>query len=290
MTTPPPTECLPDIGKAPLAARLSGGLGFALGGVGLALKHAELRWPALLAVALNFVIYGALVALGFHFIADFSSDPNAAQDWFSTAMRWGAVALRALLLALWLLGSLWGAIALGGILAGPLFDLLSERTEKMLIGRTVGPPFSFTTTLQTTVREVLIQLKLLFLYAPVSLGILLVGLLPVVGALLGPTLAWVWTALWVSMNFAGPTIARHGLGARQRLELLLKQPALATSFGAVGGIPFLSFFLLPLLGPGLVVGMTRMYLALAAYDHVPSQLSEAEKLALRAELPSLPKV
>lgn len=282
------SERFADVGEAALAARVTGGLGFALGGVSLTLRHAQLRWPALLAVLLNLVVYGGLAALGFYLIADLGPDPNAYEGWLRTLMEWARGALRIALLLLWLLVSIWLAILIGGLLSSPLFDLLSERTEELLIGRHVGPPFSLGTTLRLALREMGVQVKLLFLYLPVSLCLLLLSLVPFVGQLASSTLAWVWTALWVSLTFAAPATARHGLGAWQRLGLLLRNKALSTGFGAIGGVPFLSFFLLPLLGPGLVVGMTRMYLALAAYDRVPSKLSEAEKLALRVELPSLP--
>lgn len=287
--TKQPSERFPDVGNGPFAARVTGGLGFALSGVGLALRRPELRWPALASIALNLIVYGALAALGFYLLADVGPDPNAYEGWLRTVMEWARGALRVALFILWLLAAIWLAIFVGGLLSSPLFDMLSERTEELLLGRHVGPPFSFSATIRLALREMAVQVKLLFIYLPVSLVILLTNLIPLAGQLLSSTLAWVWTALWVSMTFAGPATARHGLGAGQRMKLLLDNKALSTGFGAVGGVPFLSFFLLPLLGPGLVVGMTRMYLALAAHDRVASKLSEAEKVALRVELPSLPR-
>lgn len=283
------SERFSDVGNASVTARVSGGIGFALAGVGLTLRRPELRWPALLAVLLNLVVYGALAWLGFTLLADVGPDPAAYEGWMRTVMEWARGALQVALLILWLLASIWVAILVGGLLASPLNDILSERTEELLVGRHVGPPFSLATTLRLALREIGVQVKLLLIYLPVSLVILLANLIPVAGQLLSSTLAWVWTALWVTMTFAGPATARHDLRAGQRMRLLLDHKALSTGFGAIGGVPFLSFFLLPLLGPGLVVGMTRMYLALAAHDRVPSKLSEAEKVALRAELPSLPR-
>lgn len=283
------SERFPDVSNAPFSARVSGGIGFALAGVGLTLRRPELRWPALLSILLNIVVYGALAVLGWYLVADVGPDPTAYEGWLRTVMEWARGALRVALLILWLLAAIWLAILVGGLLSSPLFDLLSERTEEMLVGRHVGAPFSLVTTLRLALREIGVQVKLLLVYLPVSLLILLANLIPVAGQLLSSTLAWVWTALWVSMTFAGPATARHGLGATARMKLLLDNKALSTGFGAIGGVPFLSFFLLPLLGPGLVVGMTRMYLALAAHDRIASKLSEAEKVALRASLPSLPR-
>ncbi len=280
-----PSERFADVSQASLTARVGSGIHFALAGVGLTLRRPDLRLLALLCVIINLVIYGGLAALGFWLIDGVGPDPSAYEGWLETAMEWARGALQVALLITWLLVSIWLAIFLGGLLCSPFFDLLSERTEQHLVGRHVGPPFSLAATVRSALLEMAVQLKLLFVYLPIALGILLVNLIPVVGQVLSSTLAWVWTAQWVTMTFAGPATARHGLTASQRMQLLFGNKALSTGFGAIGGIPFLSFFLLPLLSPALIVGMTRMYLALAAHDRVPSKLSEAEKRSLRGELP-----
>jgi CysZ protein len=113
---------------------------------------------------------------------------------------------------------------------------------------------------------------------------LALNLVPVIGQVLSPVAAWCLTALWVSMTYTGQVGARHGLGARDRTRMLVGNFGLATGFGAVGGIPFLSFFLLPLLAPALVVGMTRLYLSLAAHGHVASKLTDDEKALLSRTL------
>ena len=96
-------------------------------------------------------------------------------------------------------------------------------------------------------------------------------------------LAFVLTALWVGIGFTGNATARHGLSSAQRVRLVFSNKGLVIGFGAVGGIPFLSFLLLPLLSPALVVGGTRMFLALAAWDRIPSKLTDADKAAIRKD-------
>lgn len=276
-------ERFPDVTTAPFASRVATGIGFALEGVRLTLARPELRWIALVCVLINVVIYGALAALGFWLIGDVGPDPSAYEGWMGTAMEWVRGALQVLLLIAWLLVSIWVAIFAASLLASPFFDMLSERTEELLVGRHVGPPFSVVGAVKMALAEMAVQLKLLFVYIPVTLLILALNLVPVIGQVVSSLLAWVWTALWVTMTFAGPAAARHGLRASERTRLLFDNKATSTGFGGLGGVPFLSFLLLPLLSPALVVGMTRMYLALAAHDRVPSKLTDVEKAALKAE-------
>ena len=109
--------------------------------------------------------------------------------------------------------------------------------------------------------------------------------LPALGQILGPFLAWSLSALWVALGFTGPALARHQLGATQRVGMVFGNKAASIGFGALGGIPFVSFLVLPILSPALVVGGTRMFLVLAAYDHVASKLTEADKALLRKTNP-----
>jgi hypothetical protein len=53
---------------------------------------------------------------------------------------------------------------------------------------------------------------------------------------------------------------------------------ISLGFGAVGWL----FSYIPLTSPFLVVGGTRLYLALAAWDRIESSLSDDEKQKLRA--------
>src|SRR5688500_7752258 len=96
-----PSARFPDVGKQPFAARVSGGIGFALAGVGLTLQRPELRWPALASIVLNLVVYGALAALGWYLVGDVGPDPTAYEGWLRTLMEWARGALRVALLILW---------------------------------------------------------------------------------------------------------------------------------------------------------------------------------------------
>lgn len=254
-----------------------------LAGVRASWSRPELRWLSVGTVLLHGLVYGALLLLGF-WIADgvvlISPTGDGIAD---TLVRWLLGALWLVLVVVFSLASVWLTVLLGGTLCGPLLDTLSERTERNLLGGS-GSVTSLapgTTLLNSTFSELLVQVRLALLYWPVSSSLMVLTAIPVVGTVAGPALTWCLTSMWTSLSFLGPTASRHGLGARGRLAFLWKNKAIALGVGAPACVPVLSFLLLPVLAPGLVVGMTEVFLTLAAAGRVPSRLSADEKARIR---------
>jgi len=280
------TQRFDDVTVASLPRRAADGFGFAIGGIKETLARPDLRYIALGCVLLNLVIYGVLVWLGISWLdsaTEWLPDPMQYEGFARSAMELLSGAVKFVVFIGWLLASIWLALALANVLAGPLFDLLSERAEEHLLGHTHAPPFSLALALKLAVREIFIQIGMLLIYLPLVATVFVVGLVPLVGQVLGPILAWNLSALWVALGLTGPPLARHGLSASQRVGMVFGHKATAAGFGALGGIPFVSFLLLPFLSPALVVGGTRMFLVLAAYDRVPSKLTEADKALIRRQ-------
>jgi CysZ protein len=279
-----------DISQRGFAGRLQRGLGFLFGGLGQTLTQGDLRLLTMACIAINVVVYSALVYLGYAWLDDVtawlpSAEGTEGVKHFFLSLLEGVV--KVLMFVVWLLVSVWAALAISNVLAGPIFDMMSERVEEKIVGRSLAPKFSVTTMVSMGIREILVQLGLLLIYLPLAITIFVIGLVPLIGTLLAPVLAFSLTALWVGIGFTGQATARHGLSSSQRVRLVFSNKALAVGFGAVGGIPFLSFILLPLLSPALVVGGTRMFLALAAWDRVPSKLTDADKAAIRKDVGQL---
>jgi CysZ protein len=278
----------------PLMSRVATGFSFAMSGIGMTLKDGKLRTLSVICVAINAVIYLGLLWAGWSmlvaFMGDADVDPakyegftHSVVNLLEPVLEFMLGAVRVLLLVLWTLVAVFLALMLGNVVAGPVFDLMSERTEELMVGRAVGDPFTLAGSIKTAIGELFVQLGLLLFYLPAVLLIFLIGLIPLLGQILGPALGWSLASLWVTLGFTSQTAARHRLGTAQRLRFLSEHKMLNMGFGAVGGIPFLSFLLLPLLSPALVVGGTRMFLALAAWDRVPSRLNDADKAVLRSE-------
>lgn len=94
-------------------------------------------------------------------------------------------------------------------------------------------------------------------------------------------LAWslvpmlVQVALFVGLLVGGLAL----LEACWRFLIIFTRPAVALGFGAAGWL----MSHLPLTYPFLVVGGTRLHLALAAWDRLDSDLTEPDEAALRRQ-------
>lgn len=270
----------------PLSAlgRFGFGASQALAGVRTSWARPELRWLSLGTLCLHGLVCGALFFLGFWIANGVMPTPPAGDGVLDIVLRWLLGALWLALVVAFSLASVWLTLLLGGTLCGPMLDALSERTEHLVLGGP-GNATSLASThngVQGAFAELLVQVKLALVYLPVSSSLMTVTALPMVGAVAAPTLTWSLTSMWTSLSFLGPTAARHGLGARARLGFLWRHKAMTLGFGAPACVPLLSVFLLPVLAPGLVVGMTEVFLTLAATGRVPSRLTEEEKARVRA--------
>ncbi|MFZ9887627.1 MAG: EI24 domain-containing protein [Myxococcota bacterium] len=275
-----------DAGSLSLARQFGFGISRALHGVRQSLVEPTLRWLSLGTIVLHVLVYGTLLVLGLWLLDGVVPAAPLGDGLLETLMRWLLGALQLILVVIWSLVSVWLTLLLGGTLGGPLLDTLSERTERLLLGgmqeeRLADHEAGF---LQSSVTELLRQGTLALLYWPLSSSLVLLTVLPVVGTIAGPLLTWCLTSMWSSLSFLGPTASRHGLGVRSRLALLWRYKGIALGCGAPASVPLLSALLLPLLAPGMVIGMTEVFLALAATEHVPSRLTETEKTHLRERL------
>lgn len=274
---------------APLSSlgRMGFGVSQALAGVRASWVRPELRWLSLGTVFLHGLVCGALLFVGFWIADGVMPTPPAGDGLLDSVLRWVLGALWLALVVAFSLASVWLTLLLGGVLCGPLLDALSERTEQLILGGpgNAGSLASNPTWAQSAFAELRVQVKLALVYWPVSSSLMMVTALPVVGTIAAPVLTWSLTSTWTSLSFLGPTAARHGLGAGARLGFLWRHKSIFIGLGAPACVPLLSVLLLPVLAPGLVVGMTEVFLALAAADRVPSRLTEREKARVR-ERPS----
>jgi uncharacterized protein involved in cysteine biosynthesis len=168
-------------------------------------------------------------------------------------------------------------LLVGGVVCDPFYDLVSEATEEILIGRTVGEPFSVSKVIAGIVRELGATVLRLAVYLVVAAPLWLVSLTGVGGVVAAPLmLAWTWA--FVALEGVSRSQARHALAAGTRFSAVTSQKALAIGFGALGWI----MAYIPLTAPFLVVGGTRLFLALAAHDRLPSKLTPEEKARVKA--------
>lgn len=148
--------------------------------------------------------------------------------------------------------------AVGNLLASPFNDLLSEKTEQLLGGRSTDEPFALSRFLRDSGRTMLTEVKKIAVFLAGMALLLLLHLLPLAGALLYPLLSVAWTAFFLVMEYTGYVFARKRLDFKAQRQIVYRNTALMSGFGlglfCILAIPFLQFFCIPL----GVVGAVRL--------------------------------
>lgn len=276
-----PSETFPDIGARGPIGRFTAGASYAVGGVGFTLGHRRLIKLAIIPIIINVILFSFFVVGGLMQIgsvveaAKLGLDPDA---WYSfiESIWSGLVYLVSFVVTL--LGGFIATVVVGNILAGPIYDLLSERTELIVLGRTVGEPFSLKGFVADIAQELILLLARLFFYISGLLVIFAIGLIPVVGQVTSPVLSAGWSWLFLALELHNATLARHKITGSRRLGHMFSHQVGSLGFGATSWL----MMWIPVMMPFLVVGATRHHLALAAYGRAPSKLSEADRAMLRA--------
>ncbi len=262
-----------DIGGGFFGTRFFWGARFAFGGISWVFKHRTLWWWSLTPMVVQAALFGALLVGGFH-LAGLAVDalgPEAGH-WYSFIGRLLMVGAKAMVV----LGSIVTTLLVGSALCDTFYDVLSEKTESVMLGRDVSLPLTPARIFGGMAREFAGIPWRLFLYLLVSVPLWLLSATGVAAVVSVPlSLAWTW--LFVALSGLSRSFARHSVRRRVRLWSVLTMPSTALGFGAVGW----AISHVPLTYPFLVVGGTRLYLHLAAFDRLPNTLTEADKAALR---------
>ena len=265
---------LRDVGGGFVPLRFFSGAGFAASGVAFTFKHKRLiAWsivPMLVQVGLfGGLLWGGLWLLdgGLHAIGP---EPG---HWYSFV---GGVA-RVIGVAAVVVTSVLLSLMLGSIVCDPFYDVLSEATEAILLGRPLSKRRTVAGVAGGIVKEILGLPWRLVMYAIVAGPLWLLSLTGV-GAVIAVPLTLLWTWMFVALSGMSRSLARHAVPKRRRFLIIFSRPVVALGFGAAGWL----MSHLPLTYPFLVVGGTRLHLALAAWDRLDSDLSDADKVALRA--------
>lgn len=187
--------------------------------------------------------------------------PEPTGDGFFTSMLRGVHNLLEVIVsaAVWFT-SLFIVLALSNVIAAPFNDSLSEAVESLETG-VPGPPFSLGAVLKDTGRTVWLELTKLLVFAGVMGPLLCCGFtVPVVGQLAYPTIGFLFTALYLSMDYIDWPACRHRKSSGYRWAFLKSRFMAAFGFGT--GV----FLLLMIPGlnllfmPAAVAGGTLLFL------------------------------
>lgn len=172
---------------------------------------------------------------------------------------WYVVYVLCLLVAVIL--SYVSVLLVGGILASPFHDILSEQTERILRGVDELSDAN-ESMVGDLLRSVGSSAFISLLYAAVMLPILLLNLIPGLGNIASSVLGACVSAFFVSLDYTDPTLQRHGMRLGEKLRLIWGNLPLTGSFGLGASlllwVPLMNFVSMPI----AVIGGTALAIAL----------------------------
>jgi len=147
----------------------------------------------------------------------------------------------------------------GNLIAAPFNDLLSERTELLLLGSTIDQsPNSLIESLRNAGSTMLDELRKMTLFICLMLLLLLLNIIPGFGVLLYSGSSFLLTVWFLAIEYTGYVFARQGLSFREQRFFLRSHFLTGLGFGCaiflLLVIPFIQFFTIPM----GVVGATML--------------------------------
>lgn len=196
-------------------------------------------------------------------------DPGEPQAWWAWAWM-GPLLLLAVLVRWLLLAALAVAIyflftVLGGVLAAPFLDVLSERVEAIIAGERAPAAGGLGDALRAALRSMVEESKRTFFFLAVQLAILLLGLTPGLQPV-AAVASLAFSGLFLPLDYTAYALDRRRVPFRARRRWILAHRFEMLGFGGFGlalfFVPGLSFLCLP----WLVTAGTLLVLELGAPD------------------------
>lgn len=227
------------------------GAGYLVRGAQL-LGHPSLRAFVTIPLAVNILIFASLLGVGFSYIGGLMDTMLAGIPGWLGFIEWILWPLIVLTVGL-ISGYLFTTVAL--IIASPFNSLLAEKAEELITGREVSGLEGVGAALMSIPRSVLRELAKLLYYLPMALLVLLLSLIPGVGAA-----AWLLLGAWMmSIQFVDYPVDNHQLGFGEVKAAVRSRRLSSLGFGGLvalcTGVPVLNFFVVP----AAVVGATLLW-------------------------------
>lgn len=261
-------ERLRDLGDGSMTRRIFQGFLLPFRAIVFLFKQPSL-WPLVIIPALiNILLFGGslyLLVTNVETVVELLwIEPvvDAWYDWARKILWYGLVGLVAILS----IGAAYVfVLLLGGIVASPFNDLLSDRVETILLDRD-APPEREESIVWGIVRSIGSSLFILGSYCVVMAPILMLNLVPAVGQVAATMLGAGVSALFLTMEFTDSPLDRRGRGLRQKFELIEGNRDVAIGFGLGATL----LFWLPVFNlltiPFAVVGGTALGIAMHDWD------------------------
>jgi CysZ protein len=185
-----------------------------------------------------------------------------SSDWTDASAHYLHSTLEVVILLLLWASGLIAVVLLTSVIAAPFNDLLSEEVEHLVTG-VPSPPFSWKVIARDTVRTVGLEAVKLVIYAVVMLPLFaLAHFVPAVGHVIYSIFAFIFTALYFSVDFVDWPASRRNRSITYRFGMLTEH--LMPMFGFGTGVWL--FLFVPLVNllfmPAAVAGGTLLFLDL----------------------------
>ena len=219
------------------------------------LGHPSLRLFVIIPLAVNILIFGSLIGLGFSYLSDLMDSWMAGiPEWlgFITWIIWPLIILTVGLIS----GYLFTSVAL--LIASPFNALLAEKTEELVTGKPVDSLEGLGAALLALPRGIVRELAKLLYYVPMAALVLLLSFIPGLNAI-APVLWFLLGAWMMSIQFVDYPMDNHQLSFADVKEAVRSRRLSSMGFGGIvalcAGIPVINFIVVP----AAVVGATLLW-------------------------------
>jgi CysZ protein len=232
------------------------------------MKHRELwtnvLWPVLINLSLFVVLLYVFLTQGGSLFASLWAQPviEAWYHWLLTGLWYLTYAI--VLAASGFLAYV-SSMVVGGVLASPFNDILSEKTERILLGehyrKGEEEPF-----MQGLLRSAASSAATAALYIACMGPLLLLNIIPGVGSVAYTIIGSTVGGYFLALEYSDTLLARRRYGLGQKMRLVYRERKFSVGFG-IGtsltlAIPLVNFLCIPL----AVIGGTAVGLGLEQWD------------------------
>lgn len=219
------------------------------------LSHPRLRPFVIVPLAVNVLIFGALIGWGLSNLVDWVNSWMAWIPEWLQFLKWILWPLIGITVAL-LTGYTFTAVAL--LIASPFNALLAEKAEELITGKPVAGLEGLGAALASIPRGIVREIAKVLYYIPMALLVLIVSFIPAVNTV-APLLWFLLGAWMMSLQFVDYPMDNHQQSFREVRLAVGDRRLSSLGFGglvaACAGIPIVNFVVVP----AAVVGATILY-------------------------------
>lgn len=196
---------------------------------------------------INVVVFCGSVYWGFDLFGDFVGQYLAPYDTWYWQIVAGAIKLLAALVTLVIVFFTFTVV--GNLIAAPFNDVLSEKTEEIIVGRQIGEPFSFRQIGVDLWRVMKDEIRKMSIFIFLMILILGLNFLPGIGSALYAVLSVVVTVFFLIVEYTGYIFSRKHLGFAEQRQFIAAHKMSTVGFGlavmCMLFIPFIQFLTIP---------------------------------------------